>query len=91
MDIENIELIPGKDVTRSSKRWGLTLYVFWHSPSFNTGWYPLVQVDDDSDNDKTVFWSEGSENPADFKDVWEKVGRKFPEVDDWRILDQGDN
>ena len=48
MDIENIELIPGKDITLSSKRWGLTLYVFWHSPSFNTGWYPFVQVDDDT-------------------------------------------
>lgn len=42
---------------------GYDVSLFWHEPSLNLGWYPILQVDTD---EKTVFWGEGTENP----DYW---------------------
>lgn len=33
--------------------------IFWHSPSINLGWYPIVQIDVDN---KTVYHNEGYES-----------------------------
>lgn len=37
--------------------------LFWHEPSLNVSWYPILQIEDD---DKILFLRDGTENP----DYW---------------------
>lgn len=40
--------------------------LFWHEPSLNLNWYPILQIENDG---REVFWGEGTENP----DCWYKL------------------
>ena len=60
------DLTAGDDITLITPEDDLSFYLWWHSPSLNLGWYPIVQVDD---GDKGIFWREGTENP----DNWYRV------------------
>ena len=51
------------DITTSD---GIEFSLFWHEPSLNVSWYPIIQIDYKG---KTVFNREGTENP----DYWTKV------------------
>ena len=66
--LRNADLCPDVDFNlsfhRGSRR--LDIYVFWHQPSLNLGWYPICQIDS---NDRTVFWREGSENDEHWNDL----------------------
>ena len=42
---------------------GISFNLFWHSPSINLNWYPIVEI---HYNGEEVFWREGTENP----DYW---------------------
>ena len=55
----------GDDITVTSDD-GIDFDIFWHEPSLNVNWYPIVQI---TSNHKTVFHNEGTENP----DYWYKV------------------
>ena len=58
VDILDFDLIPGEDIDLNIDQ--LEMSIFWVRPSLNTGWYPVVQIDD---GDLTVFHREGTENP----------------------------
>lgn len=47
---------------------GYHVYFFWHIPSINLSWYPIMQIDK---NDKCVFWKEGPENEQHWKDIFD--------------------
>lgn len=48
---------------------GYDVSLFWHEPSHNLGWYPILQIDMIDMDDKTVFWGEGTENPGYWYDL----------------------
>ena len=48
---------------------GYDVSLFWHEPSLNLGWYPILQIDMIDMDDKTVFWGEGTENPGYWYDL----------------------
>lgn len=45
---------------------GFRIVLFWHEPSLNLSWYPILQIDDVK---QTVFWREGSENYEHWNDI----------------------
>lgn len=53
---------------------GLDVYIFWHSPSYNLTWYPIVQIDY---NGKTIFHREGSENSNYYYKVIDEAIQKI--------------
>lgn len=55
-----IDLCPGVDVTLGFGEAQLSVYIFWHSPGLNTGWYPILQIDFKG---RTIRHREGPENP----------------------------
>lgn len=61
--IGRIDIEAGKDIDVDAD--DLHISVFWHSPSINLNWYPIVQIDY---NDKILIHREGPENPWVWKD-----------------------
>lgn len=66
--LRNADLCPAVDFSLTFRSFGycLDIYVFWHQPSLNLGWYPICQIDI---RDKTVFHREGSENNEHWNDL----------------------
>lgn len=64
VEILDITLDPGNDIDLTIE--GLEVSIFWVRPSFNTGWYPVCQIDD---GDLTVFHREGTENHKHWHDL----------------------
>lgn len=66
--IRNTDLCPNVDVTiefHGERREDyIGVYIFWHEPSMNVGWYPICQIDY---GEKTVFHREGYES----SDAWD--------------------
>jgi len=66
---------PGIDISfQEDRQHGVSVSVFWHSPSLNLSWYPVIQADDD---DKTVFNVEGPENPKAWKDFFSEMADRL--------------
>jgi len=66
--IRNLDLCPGVDVnidTTDIDGLSVCFSLFWSKPRINLGWYPIVSIDV---NNKTIFSSEGTENPEHWKD-----------------------
>jgi hypothetical protein len=42
---------------------GYSVYLFWHAPSTNMGWYPILQI---YKSGRSVYFQEGAEN----SDLW---------------------
>lgn len=61
----NLDDYQGNDIYIKSAD-GVSCDIFWHEPSLNVNWYPIVQI---KYNHKTVFHQEGTENP----NYWYKV------------------
>lgn len=63
-DLRQQELFPGLDLAYTYEAQGIESAVYvtiwWHRPSLNQSWYPLVQVDYGR---KTMYGREGPENP----------------------------
>lgn len=59
--VRAITLVAGRDAELDFMMDGMqiSVFFFWHSPSLNLSWYPIVQVDVD---DVTKFHHEGAEN-----------------------------
>ena len=66
LDAVKYDLTPGDDITLTTPEYDFTFYLWWHSPSLNLNWYPIVQVDNDTG---IIFNREGTENP----DNWYRV------------------
>ena len=66
LDAVKYDLTPGDEITLTTPEDDFSFNLWWHSPSLNLGWYPIVQVDD---SDDVIFWGEGTENP----DNWYRV------------------
>ena len=66
-ELENAvpQIAVGQDYAWESDSGRINVDIWWHSPAFNVGWYPIFQVDYD---DGCVFHKEGSENPAAWAD-----------------------
>lgn len=54
------------------KEFGITLndigvWVTWHEPHWNVGYYPIVEIQDNRDENREpwmcIYWREGPENP----------------------------
>ena len=43
---------------------GVSVSIFWHSPSLNLGWYPIVQIED---KNGIILHREGPENPKEWQ------------------------
>lgn len=65
LDDIKYDLVPDEEIELSSDD-GISFYLWWHTPSLNLNYYPIVQV---SDNGEEIFWREGTENP----DNWYRV------------------
>lgn len=57
---------------------GYTVSLFWHFPSINVGYYPILQIDY---QDKTIFNGEGTENPEHWHDVADRALKKISKED----------
>ena len=55
--LKTITLIPDVDLDISKKNFEVS--IFWHRPSLNVSWYPILQIDTMG---ITVFHREGPEN-----------------------------
>lgn len=69
LDDIKYDLKPDDDITLATD--DLYVYIFWHSPSLNLNYYPIVQINllgDDLD-DRTIFHREGTENPGTWYQV----------------------
>lgn len=67
--LSEMKLCPGVDVSLECHYFpekDFCLSVFWHDPSVNLNWYPIVQIDT---GHTTVFHCEGSEDPEHYEDV----------------------
>ena len=60
-----MKLIPGKDVTVEVGE--KELYLWWHEPSLNLNWYPIIEV---FHGDVSVYHREGSENPERWEEFF---------------------
>ena len=50
------------DLDLHSNKCGADMHLFWHNPSINLNWYPIVQVEDDEGN--ILKWKEGPESSS---------------------------
>lgn len=71
--INNLEVHSDKE--------GVDIYIGWHTPCFNDGYYPIVQVDDDEGN--MVLHKEGPENSSDWYGWIEETLKNYLSSDDW--------
>lgn len=74
-NLRDLDIFPRRDVLIANG--SLSINIFWHEPSFNLGFYPIVQVDY---GDKTIFHHEGSENPAAWWMVLDRAAKKIKSV-----------
>lgn len=69
--IRETKLCPGVDITidfhGEYKEDDISVYIFWHKPSMNVGWYPICQID--CGTKSSVFHREGYE----CSDYWNKL------------------
>ena len=47
----------------------LSVSIFWHEPSINVAWYPIIQIDE---GDKTIYHRDGAESMGPFCTAWSK-------------------
>lgn len=70
----HIALREGTDIDVTTQNDDSYLCVFWHEPSLNLTWYPIVEV---VINGKTILHREGPENPNGWnqflRDAAEKI------------------
>lgn len=57
------------------------VYIFWHKPSINLSFYPILQVNDDEGN--TVLWGEADENKESWMKWLKEKLKDYTESDDW--------
>ena len=76
--VVNLYLIPNVDIDIHSrgetKDDDLDIYIFWHNPSINVGWYPIAQIDHGG---KTIFHREGSEAPDNWYRLLDAITGKL--------------
>ena len=45
----------------------ICVWVTWHDPNWNVGYYPIVEIQDNRDENRKswrcIYWREGPENP----------------------------
>lgn len=82
--LRKLDLCPGVDVSFSfrgdefdGKEKGVSVDIFWHSPSINLGWYPICQIDIGR---KTVFHREGTENSEHWRDLLTEAADFFADA-----------
>lgn len=80
LDDIKYDLKPDEDITLATD--DLCVYIFWHSPSLNLNYYPVVQVDllGSGLNSRTIFHREGTENPGNWYQVIDQAIAKISEV-----------
>ena len=72
--LRKTDLCPGVDISidfaGEYQSEDISASVFWHKPSLNTSYYPIVQIDYGR---KTIFHREGGENPQYWKTTLEEA------------------
>ncbi len=66
--LREMKLCPGVDISVETPELdgvSVCIYITWHSPGINVGWYPICKIEY---NDGTIFHREGPEDP----DGWEE-------------------
>lgn len=52
----------------------ISVTIFWHSPSLNLGWYPIVQMEKHMEKGwKVILHREGPENP----NAWQNFAKEI--------------
>lgn len=69
------------DLDLHSDKYGVDVYLFWHNPSSNLSWYPIIQIEDDEGN--MIKWKEGPENSLRWLNWIEEMLEEYGEEDDW--------
>lgn len=77
---DNIVIQRGKDV--SKKDGDLEFNLWWHEPSLNLNWYPIIQIDL---NDEPIYNAEGPENPDHWKDFVREAIKKATSKNKYEI------
>ena len=72
------------DLDLHSDECGVDVHLFWHDPSFNLNWYPIIQIDND-DGD-IVKWKEGPENSSMWMSWIDEMLEEYSDVDDWQNM-----
>ena len=69
------------DLDLHSDTCNIDVYLFWHNPSSNLNWYPIIQIEDGEGN--IVKWREGPENSLRWMNWIEEILEEYCEADDW--------
>ena len=72
------------DLEIHSDKCNVDIYIGWHTPSVNIGYYPIVQVDDDEGD--MILWKEGTEISADWYRWLEETLEDYLNADDWWFI-----
>ena len=89
LDAVKYDLTPGDDITLTTPEDDLLVELWWHSPSLNLGWYPIIRVED---NNGVLLNREGTENPNGWYHLIDtaidKIGQAYDsepedEIDDY--------
>ena len=76
------------DLEIHSDTYGIDVYIGWHTPAFNVGFYPIIQVDDNDGN--MILWKEGYEDKSSWYAWIMEILEEYADikVDDWWYLDR---
>ena len=74
------------DLEIHSDIYGVDIYISWHTPAFNVGFYPIIQVDDNDGN--MILWKEGYEDKSSWYTWIMKTLEEYAMADDWWYLDR---
>ena len=62
--LERLTLCPSVDIAfHKHDIIDVDVFIFWHKPSINVGFYPICQIDL---GDKVIYHREGAENPEEW-------------------------
>lgn len=65
---------PGVDIELYADHGRSEGSVFWHAPSINTNWYPIIEINYE---DKPIIHLEGGEEPSGWKEFFEKAAEDY--------------
>ena len=79
--IRDISLEAGKDISFSTPDFRSTIDIFWHEPSINVNYYPIVQIEMVNENGYKIgeIHEEGGENPYSWDDFMSRVAERYEE------------